>query len=173
MAHRHFDLPGAASITAGLMILVYAMTRAVQHGWGTTETIGLLAASAALMVAFVGIELRSSAPLLPMRLFRLRTLTGSNVAGLLLGAATFSQFFLLTLYMQQVLRYSAMETGVAYITLTLAVIVVRERRPGARAAVRGPPGAARRAVLVGGVARPLRRAARVRALLLGSLPGRS
>ena len=123
-ARRNFDLPGAASITAGLMILVYAMTRAVQHGWGTAETIGLLAASAALVVAFVGIELRSDAPLLPMRLFRLRTLTGSNVAGLLLGAATFSQFFLLTLYMQQVLGYSAMETGVAYITLTLAVIVV-------------------------------------------------
>jgi len=124
LTHRHFDLPGAASITGGLMILVYAMTRAVQHGWGTAETIGLLAASAALVVAFVGIELRSDAPLLPMRLFRLRTLTGSNVAGLLLGAATFSQFFLLTLYMQQVLGYSAMETGVAYITLTLAVIVV-------------------------------------------------
>src|SRR5690242_6599879 len=123
-ARRNFDLPGAASITAGLMILVYAMTQAVQHGWGTAETIGLLAASAALVVAFVGIELRSDAPLLPMRLFRLRTLTGSNVAGLLLGAATFSQFFLLTLYMQQVLGYSAMETGVAYITLTLAVIVV-------------------------------------------------
>ena len=123
-ARRHFDLPGAASITGGLMILVYAMTRAVQHGWGTAETIGLLAASAALVAAFVGIELRSQAPLLPMRLFRLRTLTGSNAAGVLLGAATFSQFFLLTLYMQQVLGYSAMQTGVAYITLTLAIIVV-------------------------------------------------
>ena len=106
------------------MILVYAMTRAVQDGWATTETIGLLAVSGILVVAFVGIELRSQAPLLPMRLFRLRTLTGSNIAGLLLGAATFSQFFLLTLYMQQVLHYSAMETGVAYITLTFAVIVM-------------------------------------------------
>jgi EmrB/QacA subfamily drug resistance transporter len=123
-ARRHFDLPGAASITGGLMILVYAMTRAVQHGWGTAETIGLLGASAVLVAAFVGIELRSQAPLLPMRLFRLRTLTGSNIAGVLLGAATFSQFFLLTLYMQQVLGYSAMQTGVAYITLTLAIIVV-------------------------------------------------
>jgi EmrB/QacA subfamily drug resistance transporter len=123
-ARRHFDLPGAASITGGLMILVYAMTRAVQHGWATAETIGLLAASAVLVASFIGIELRSEAPLLPMRLFRLRTLTGSNVAGVLLGAATFSQFFLLTLYMQQVLGYSAMQTGVAYITLTLAIIVV-------------------------------------------------
>ena len=123
VAHRHFDVPGAISITGGLMLLVYAMTRAVQHGWGTTGTIALLAASGALMVAFVAIELRSQAPLLPMRMFRSRTLSGSNVAGLLMGAAVFSQFFLLTLYMQQVLHYSALETGVAYVALTLAVIV--------------------------------------------------
>src|SRR3954447_8286643 len=123
LAHRHFDLPGAASITSGLMLLVYAMTRAVQHGWGSTETVVLLAASAALIVAFIVIELRSAAPLLPMRIFRLRTLTGSNVAGLLMGAAIFSQFFLLTLYMQQVLHYSAIQTGVAYVALTLAIIV--------------------------------------------------
>jgi EmrB/QacA subfamily drug resistance transporter len=123
VAHRHFDVPGAVSITGGLMLLVYAMTRASQHGWGTTETIGLLAASVALVAAFVAIELRSKAPLLPMRMFRSRTLSGSNVAGLLMGAAVFSQFFLLTLYMQQVLHYSALQTGVAYVALTLAVIV--------------------------------------------------
>jgi EmrB/QacA subfamily drug resistance transporter len=123
LAHRHFDVPGAASITGGLMLLVYAMTRAVQHGWGSTETIVLLAVSGALIVGFVFIELRSKAPLLPMRIFRLRTLTGSNIAGLLMGAAIFSQFFLLTLYMQQVLHYSAIQTGVAYIALTLTIIV--------------------------------------------------
>jgi EmrB/QacA subfamily drug resistance transporter len=122
LAHRHFDVAGATSITGGLMLLVYAMTRATQHGWGTAQTVGLLAASAALVVAFVVIELRSKAPLLPMRIFRLRTLTGSNVTGLLMGGAIFSQFFLLTLYMQQVLHYSALKTGVAYIALTLAVI---------------------------------------------------
>jgi EmrB/QacA subfamily drug resistance transporter len=121
--HRHFDLPGAASITAGLMLLVYAMTRAVQHGWATGETIGLLAVAGALVLAFVAIESRSKAPLLPLRMFRLRTLSGSNLAGLLMGAAVFSQFFLLTLYMQQVLHYSALQTGVAYVALTLAVIV--------------------------------------------------
>jgi EmrB/QacA subfamily drug resistance transporter len=121
--HRYFDFPGAASITGGLMLLVYAMTRAVQHGWGTAETIALLSASGALIVGFVLIELRSKAPLLPMRLFRLRTLTGSNVASLLTGAVVYSQFFLLTLYMQQVLHYSAIQTGVAYVALTLAVIV--------------------------------------------------
>jgi EmrB/QacA subfamily drug resistance transporter len=123
VAHRHFDVPGAVSITAGLMLLVYAMTRAVTHGWVTGTTIGTLVAAAALVVAFVAIEARSSAPLLPLRMFRLRTLSGSNIAGLLMGGAVFSQFFLLTLYMQQVLHYSALQTGVAYVALTLAVIV--------------------------------------------------
>ena len=122
LAHRHFDFGGAASITGGLMLLVYAMTRATQHGWATSATIGLLAASAVLMVGFVVIETRSAAPLLPMRIFRLRTLTGSNISGLLMGAAIFSQFFLLTLYMQQVLHYSALKTGVAYISLTVTII---------------------------------------------------
>src|SRR5437762_832728 len=108
LAHRYFDTAGAASITGGLMLLVYAMTRAAQHGWGTAETIGLLAAAAALIVAFVVIELRSKAPLLPMGIFRLRTLTGSSVGGLLLGGAVFSEFVLLTLYSQQMLHYSAL-----------------------------------------------------------------
>jgi EmrB/QacA subfamily drug resistance transporter len=123
LAHRTFDFAGAASITGGLMLLVYAMTRATQHGWGTGETIGLLAGSAALILAFFAIELRSKAPLLPLRIFRLRTLTASNVSGLLMGGAIFSQFFLLTLYMQEVLHYSALKTGVAYIGLTLTIIV--------------------------------------------------
>ena len=122
LAHRNFDFAGAASITSGLMVLVYAMTRAAQHGWATAQTIGLLSASAALIVAFFVIEARSKAPLLPLRIFRLRTLTGSNVSGLLMGSAIFSQFFLLTLYMQQVLHYSAIKTGVAYIGLTLTII---------------------------------------------------
>src|SRR6266516_2775947 len=120
--HHHFDTAGAASITGGLMLLVYAMTRATERGWGSATTIALLGASAALIVAFVVIELRSKAPLLPMRIFRLRTLTASNVTGLLVGASIFAQFFLLTLYMQQVLHYSALKTGVAYISLTLTII---------------------------------------------------
>src|SRR6266700_582259 len=124
LGHRHFDFAGAASITGGLMLLVYAMTRATQHGWATTETIGLLAASAGLIAAFFLIELRSKAPLLPLRIFRLRTLSGSNLSGLLMGGAIFSQFFLLTLYMQQVLHYSALKTGVAYIGLTVTTIAL-------------------------------------------------
>src|SRR5438477_2257709 len=122
LQHRTFDFAGAATITGGLMVLVYGMTRAAQHGWGTASTIGLLSVAATLIAAFVVIELRSPAPLLPMRIFRLRTLTASNITGLLVGGAIFSQFFLLTLYMQQVLHYSALKTGVAYIALTLAII---------------------------------------------------
>jgi MFS family permease len=120
--HRHFDAAGAASITGGLMLLVYALTHASQHGWATTETVGLLFAAAALVVTFLAIEIRSPAPLLPLRIFRLRTLAASNINALLLGASVFSQFFLLTLYMQQVLHYSALKTGVAYIALTLTII---------------------------------------------------
>src|SRR2546428_1029987 len=88
--HRYFDFAGAASITGGLMLLVYAMTRATQHGWGTGETIGLLAAAAALIGAFFTIEARSQAPLLPLRIFRLRTLSGSDLSGALMGSAMFS-----------------------------------------------------------------------------------
>ncbi len=123
LRHRHFDFAGAASVTGGLMLLVYAMTRASQHGWATGQSIALLAASAALLVAFFVIELRSKAPLLPLRIFRLRTLSGSNVSGLLMGGAIFAQFFLLTLYMQEVLHYSALKTGVAYIGLTLTIVL--------------------------------------------------
>jgi EmrB/QacA subfamily drug resistance transporter len=122
LEHRHFDAAGAVSITGGLMLLVYGMTRATERGWGSGGTIAMLAGSAALIAAFIVIELRSHAPLLPLRIFRLRTLAGSNVTGLLLSGAVFSQFFLLTLYMQQVLHYSAIQTGVAYVALTLAII---------------------------------------------------
>jgi EmrB/QacA subfamily drug resistance transporter len=124
LGHRHFDLAGATTITGGLMLLVYAMTRATEIGWGSAQTIGLLAASAGLIVSFVVIELRSKAPLLPMRIFRLRSLTGANVASFLVGASVFSQFFLGTLYMQQVLHFSPIETGVAYLPLTLTIIVL-------------------------------------------------
>jgi EmrB/QacA subfamily drug resistance transporter len=123
LGHRRFDFAGAFSITGGLMLLVYALTRAAQHGWATGATIGLLAVSAALIGAFFLIEMRSKAPLLPLRIFRNRTLTASNVSGLLMGGAIFAQFFLLTLYMQEVLHYSALKTGVAYIGLTLTIIV--------------------------------------------------
>jgi EmrB/QacA subfamily drug resistance transporter len=124
LAHRHFDISGATSITAGLMVLVYAITRASQHGWGDTATVGLFATAAVLIAAFVGIEARSPAPLLPLRIFRLRTLSAANATMLTIGATAFGQFFLMTLYLQEVLRYSAIETGVAFIAITVAIVVV-------------------------------------------------
>ena len=121
-AQRYFDVAGAVSITAGLMVLVYAITRTSAHGWSDGVTLGLLATAAALIAAFVGIEARSPAPLLPLRIFRLRTLSAANVAMLMVGATAFSQFFLITLYLQEVLHYSAIETGVAFIAITVTII---------------------------------------------------
>ena len=124
LPHRHFDLAGAAAITSGLMLLVYAMTRATSDGWGTGSTIGLLAASLALVAGFIVIELRSKAPLLPLRIFRLQTLVAANVTMTLVGSVIFSEFFLLTLYLQDVLHYTAMQSGVAFVAFALSVVVM-------------------------------------------------
>jgi EmrB/QacA subfamily drug resistance transporter len=122
--HRHFDVPGAASVTGGLMLFVYALTRASTDGWTAATTLGLLGGATALIVAFVVIELRSPSPLLPLRIFRLRTLSGSNAAMAIVGAVAFSEFFLLTLYLQDVLRYSAVQTGAAFVGFALTVVVI-------------------------------------------------
>jgi EmrB/QacA subfamily drug resistance transporter len=124
LAHRHFDVPGAASITGGLMLLVYATTRAASDGWGAASTLALLAGAATLVLTFVVTELRSPSPLLPLRIFRLRTLTAANVAMAIVGAVAFSEFFLLTLYLQDVLHYSAVQSGAAFSGFALAVVVV-------------------------------------------------
>jgi EmrB/QacA subfamily drug resistance transporter len=120
---RTFDVAGAVSITASLTLLVYALVDVVDAGWGSAQTIGLLAASALLMAAFVAIELRSQAPLVPFRIFRLRTLTGANVVALLVGASLFSMFFFISLYMQQVLGYSPIKSGFSYLPLALTIIL--------------------------------------------------
>src|SRR6184192_274590 len=124
LAHRHFDFAGAASVTSGLMLLVYAMTRATSDGWGSGTTLTLLAGSAALLLAFVVIELRSRSPLLPLRIFRSRTLSAANAAMAIVGAVAFSEFFLLTLYLQDVLHYSAVQSGVAFVGFALTVVVI-------------------------------------------------
>ncbi len=121
--HRHFDVAGATSVTSGVMLLVYAMTRATQDGWGSVTTVSLLGASAVLLAAFLLIETRSPAPLLPLRIFRNRMLSGANATAAMIGAIAFSEFFLLTLYMQQVLGYSAIETGVGFVAVTFTIIV--------------------------------------------------
>jgi EmrB/QacA subfamily drug resistance transporter len=124
LAHRHFDVPGATSITAGLMLLVYATTRATSDGWGAGSTIALLTGAAALILAFVAIELRSPWPLLPLRIFRRRTLTAANAAMAIIGAVAFSQFFVLTLYLQDVLHYSAVQSGAAFSAFAVSVVVM-------------------------------------------------
>jgi EmrB/QacA subfamily drug resistance transporter len=124
LGHRHFDVPGAATVTAGLMLLVYATTRAASDGWGAPVTLALFAGSALLIGAFLIVELRSPSPLLPLRIFRLRTLTAANAAMAIVGAVAFSEFFLLTLYLQDVLHYSAVQSGVAFAGFALAVVVI-------------------------------------------------
>jgi MFS family permease len=120
---RHYDAAGAVSITAGLSLLAYAFLDASNSGWGSTKIVSLLAVSAALIAIFVAIELRSKAPLVPFRIFRIRTLTGANVVGLLLGASLFSMFYFISLYMQQVLGYSAIHAGLSYLPLAVTIIV--------------------------------------------------
>ena len=120
---RHFDFAGAVSVTAGLSLLVYALVDANNAGWSSAQTISLLAASLGLIAAFVAIERRASAPLVPFGIFRLRTLTGANVVGLLVGASLFSMFFFISLYMQQVLGYSAIKAGVSYLPLAVTIIL--------------------------------------------------
>jgi MFS family permease len=122
-ATRHYDAAGAVSITAGLSLLAYAFLDASSSGWGSTKIVSLLAISVALIATFVAIELRSKAPLVPFRIFRLRTLTGANVVGLLLGASLFSMFYFISLYMQQVLGYSAIHAGLSYLPLAVTIIV--------------------------------------------------
>jgi EmrB/QacA subfamily drug resistance transporter len=122
-AVRHFDAAGAVAITAGLSLLAYALLDGSSAGWGSTKIVGLLALSVALIAAFVWIETRSPAPLVPFRIFRLRTLTGANVVGVMLGASLFSMFFFISLYMQQVLGYSAIHAGLSYLPLALTIIV--------------------------------------------------
>jgi len=123
LAHRHFDLAGAVSVTSGLMVLVYGLTRATTDGWSSPVTIGLLSGAAALIAAFVAIESRSRSPLLPLRIFRLRALSAANATMAIVGAVAFSEFFVLTLYLQDVLHYSAVQTGVAFVAFALTVVV--------------------------------------------------
>ena len=118
-----FDLPGAVLVTSGLSSLVYTITQAGQKGWLAGETIGVFAASLVLLGAFVAWELRHDEPLMRFGILQTRTVSGANVAGFILGTALFSMFLMLTLYMQQVLGYSAMKTGLAYLAVAGTAIV--------------------------------------------------
>ncbi len=120
---RNFDLVGAVAVTAGLTLLVYGLVSTDSHSWTSALVLAALIAAFVLLAAFVAIELRAKAPLLPFSIFRLRSLTGANVVGLLLGASIFSMFFLLSLYMQQVLGYSPLKAGVSYLLIAGTIIV--------------------------------------------------
>ena len=120
---RSFDIAGATSVTAGLALLVYGLVDAPDAGWGSTQTIGLLAAAVVLLGIFVAIESRAESPLVPFSIFRIRTLTGANVVGLLTGASLFSMFFFISLYMQNVLDYSAIKAGMSYLPLAVSIII--------------------------------------------------
>ena len=120
---KSFDAPGAVLVTGGLVTLVYAITQANSYGWTSGETFGLFAAAVVLLVGFVVWELRAKEPLMPFSIFRLRTVAAANLAGLILGTAMFSMFLMLTLYMQQVLAYSPMRTGVAYLAVAGTAIL--------------------------------------------------
>ncbi len=118
-----FDLPGAATVTAGLSLLVYAVVDTASVGWGSTGTLARLAGAAALLIAFVVIERRQRQPLMPFSIFRLRTLRGANVVGLMTGMSLFSMFFFISLYLQDVLRYSPIKAGIAYLPLAVGILL--------------------------------------------------
>ena len=119
---RRYDPFGAVTVTGGLSLLVYAVSTAPQVGWGTARTVSLLAVSAALLVAFVVIETRVEAPLMPLRIFQNKTLAGGNAVGVLLGGSFFAYIFIGTLYMQQVLGYSALKAGLAWLVMALSSV---------------------------------------------------
>jgi EmrB/QacA subfamily drug resistance transporter len=124
VARRRFDPFGAVTVTGGLLLGVYALSQAPLHGWGSARTISLLAVAAVLELAFLVIETRVEAPLLPMRIFRLPTVAGANAVALLLGASFFAFIFVGTLYMQQVLRYSALQTGLAWLAASITSVAL-------------------------------------------------
>ena len=123
-ALRGFDVGGAVTITSSLSLLVYSISKAPDVGWATGRTIGLLIASTVLFVAFLVIERRSSSPMVSFDIFRIRNVTGADVCALFVGAVVFSNFFLLTLYVQQVLGYSALKTGLTFLATAGTVVAV-------------------------------------------------
>ena len=118
-----FDVPGAVTVTAGLALLVYAVVDTVNIGWGATTTLLRLAGAGVLLVAFVAIELRQRHPLVPFSIFRLRTLRGADIVGLLVGMSLFSMFFFISLYLQNVLHFSPIKAGLSYLPLSAGIIL--------------------------------------------------
>ncbi|HEY6836101.1 MAG TPA: MFS transporter [Gaiellaceae bacterium] len=123
LGHRRFDAAGAITVTGGLALLVYAISKAPDVGWGSARTILLLIASIAILGIFVLIETRTTAPLVPFSIFRIRSVLAANVVGFLLGAVIFANFLVLTLYVQQVLHWSALKTGVTFLATAGTTVI--------------------------------------------------
>ncbi len=122
-ARRSFDLAGAVTATVGLSVLVLGIVRTDVTGWGSASTLGLMAAGAALLVLFLAIEGRiARSPLMPLRIYASRTLSAANVVVLMIGAAVFAMWFFLSLYLQQVLGYSPLRAGFAFLPMTLCIV---------------------------------------------------
>jgi EmrB/QacA subfamily drug resistance transporter len=117
------DVPGAVLVTSGLLLLVLGITQGRQWDWTSARTIGVFAAAALLLAAFVVWEQRQREPLVPFSIFRLQTLTAANVAGFIMGTALFSMFLMLTLYMQEVLGFSALKTGIGYLAVAGTAVI--------------------------------------------------
>jgi EmrB/QacA subfamily drug resistance transporter len=115
------DLPGAITVTAGLVVLVYAIVKAEDFGWGSARTLGLVAVALALLGAFVLIESRSKAPLIRLGIFKVRSLAGANGVLLIVIGGLFGFFFFSTLYVQQILGYSPLEAGLAFLPVTIGI----------------------------------------------------
>jgi EmrB/QacA subfamily drug resistance transporter len=123
-AGKSFDVVGASSVTGGLALLVYAISKAPVDGWSSTSTVLLLIAAAVALAFFIVWEARVPQPIMPLSIFRIRTLAGANIVGVLLGASIFADFFLLTLYVQRVLHYSALKTGITFLATAGTTVVV-------------------------------------------------
>jgi EmrB/QacA subfamily drug resistance transporter len=120
---KTFDALGAILVTSGLVILVLGITKGHDWGWSSTRTIGVFVVSGVLLASFLVWESRLAEPLMPLSIFRLRTLSAANIVGFILGISLFAMFLMLTLYMQQVLGYSPLKTGVGYLAVAGTAII--------------------------------------------------
>ena len=120
---RHFDIVGAVSVTAGLLVLVYAIVKAQEWGWGSGSTLGLTALAVALLGAFIAIEARSPFPLVRLSLFKMRSLAVANGVFLMVIGGMFAMFFFASLYLQNILGYSALTTGLAFLPVTVGIMM--------------------------------------------------
>ncbi len=120
---RHFDLAGAVTVTAGLVVLTFAIVRTDVNGWGSSATLLVAAAGLALLALFVFIERHALRPLVPLRIFASRTLTAANLVVFLLGSSVFAMWYFVSLYLQQVLGFSPIEAGLSFLPMTGAIVV--------------------------------------------------